>query len=138
MGVACGDLNGDGLPDLAVTNFYNEYTALYQNLGDGVFSDHSAEYGLVGRQPLPARVLGWLFLISTTMAGSIWSRPMAMSTTIEPDVPQLMRAQLFAGTAAGGKLLDVTDRAGPAFQVPLAGARVWPRETWTTTAASTF
>ena len=34
MGVACGDLDGDGLPDLAVTNFYNEYTAFYQNLGE--------------------------------------------------------------------------------------------------------
>src|SRR5262249_60595694 len=51
MGVACGDLDGDGLPDLAVTNFYNEYTALYQNLGNGVFSDHTAEYGL----ELPSR-----------------------------------------------------------------------------------
>src|SRR4029077_18984990 len=37
------------------------------------------------------------------------------------DVPQRMRAQLFAGAADGKKLVDVTDRAGPVFQVPLLG-----------------
>lgn len=33
MGVAVGDMNGDALLDLAVTNFYNESTTLYENLG---------------------------------------------------------------------------------------------------------
>ena len=37
------------------------------------------------------------------------------------DVPQQMRAQLFAGAEGANRLVDVTDRAGPAFQIPLLG-----------------
>ena len=46
MGVACGDLDGDGRPDLMVTNFYGEGTTLYQNLGHGLFADRSAASGI--------------------------------------------------------------------------------------------
>ena len=46
MGVACGDLDGDGRPDLMVTNFYGEGTTLYQNLGEGLFADRSAASGI--------------------------------------------------------------------------------------------
>src|SRR5262249_74679 len=46
MGVACGDLDGDGRPDLIVTNFYGEGATLYQNLGGGLFADRSAASGL--------------------------------------------------------------------------------------------
>ena len=46
MGVACGDFDGDGRLDLAVTNFFNQSTTLYHNHGGGIFSDRSAEAGL--------------------------------------------------------------------------------------------
>lgn len=46
MGVAAGDLNGDGLVDLAVTNFYNESTSIFQNLGGGFFADRTTASGV--------------------------------------------------------------------------------------------
>jgi hypothetical protein len=39
MGIAVGDTDGNGLPDLVVTNFDLETNALYRNLGQGIFVD---------------------------------------------------------------------------------------------------
>ena len=46
MGIACGDLDGDGTLDLAVTNFFGESTTFFRNLGRGLFVDHTAVIGL--------------------------------------------------------------------------------------------
>jgi hypothetical protein len=46
MGVDAEDVNGDGLPELFVTNFANEYNTLYQNLGSGTFFDQTIFFGL--------------------------------------------------------------------------------------------
>jgi hypothetical protein len=46
MGVDCEDVTGDGLPELFVTNFSNEYNTLYQNLGKCSFYDTTAFFGL--------------------------------------------------------------------------------------------
>jgi enediyne biosynthesis protein E4 len=46
MGVDAEDVDGDGLPELFVTNFTNEYSTLYLNYGKGVFYDSTAFFGL--------------------------------------------------------------------------------------------
>lgn len=119
MGVACGDLNGDGRPDLAVTNFYDESTTFYQNLGGLLFADRSAAIGLAapsrfrlgfGIVMFDANNDGRLDLI--TANGHVHdSRPL---------FPFAMPAQLFLG-GAKGRLTDVTEQAGPSFEHPHVG-----------------
>jgi hypothetical protein len=45
MGIAIGDLEGDGAPELAATNFDDETNTLYRNLGGLQFDDVSAASG---------------------------------------------------------------------------------------------
>ena len=46
MGIAWGDYDNDGRPDLLATHFADEYNTLYRNEGDGLFADVSAEAAL--------------------------------------------------------------------------------------------
>lgn len=46
MGTDCGDVDGDGRPDLYVTNFSEELNALYVNRGRGLFEDATIRLGL--------------------------------------------------------------------------------------------
>jgi hypothetical protein len=46
MGVDCADYDGDGFPDLFVTNFSEELNALYRNRGDRTFEEVSRRAGL--------------------------------------------------------------------------------------------
>ena len=114
MGVACGDLDGDGRLDLAVTNFYGESTSLFHNLGKGQFADHTAAVGLsapsrhrlgFGVAFLDANSDGWLDLM--TANGHISDH--------RPLFPYAMTPQLFVGGPAG-MLTDVTAEAGAPFQ----------------------
>jgi len=56
MGIAAGDVDGDGAPDLFVTNFWKDASTLYRNLGDLVFEDVTEARGLHGPTFLP---LSW-------------------------------------------------------------------------------
>jgi hypothetical protein len=56
MGVALGDPDGDGDPDLLLTHFSDDHHTLYRNLGRGIFEDASFPSGL-GAATLPS--LGW-------------------------------------------------------------------------------
>jgi hypothetical protein len=56
MGVDAGDYDGDGRPDLVVTNFAQDYTTLYANEGDGIFGDASFRSGMAASL---GPFLGW-------------------------------------------------------------------------------
>ena len=55
MGVACGDANSDGVPDLFVTNFSGENNSFYQSRGER-FRERAHAAGLGGAS---LRRLGW-------------------------------------------------------------------------------
>lgn len=46
MGLAAGDFNRDGRVDLVVTNFEDDASTMYLNLGDALFRDATREVGL--------------------------------------------------------------------------------------------
>ena len=46
MGTDCADVNGDGLPEIFVTNYSEELNTLYENRGEGIFKDVTAAAGL--------------------------------------------------------------------------------------------
>ena len=115
MGVACGDLDGDGRPDLGVTNFYNESMTFYHNLGGGIFTDHTGEVGLA----VPTRYrlgFGTAFLDVDNDGHLDVAIANGHVDDFRPEIPYAMAAQLLVGSE-GGKLTDVSDRAGPPWQV---------------------
>ena len=56
MGLAVGDYRNNGLLDILVTDFSDDYKVLYRNDGDLNFSDVSDEVGIAS---LPIPFLGW-------------------------------------------------------------------------------
>ncbi|QDV38988.1 FG-GAP-like repeat-containing protein [Tautonia plasticadhaerens] len=116
MGVACGDLDGDGLPDLAVTNFFAEGTAVYRNLGRGIFADQSGPSGvLAATRPL----LGFgLALVDVDNDGRLdLAQANGHVEDFRPESPYAMPALLMANLG-GGRLADASAGAGPAWAVP--------------------
>ena len=101
--------------DLAVTNFFNESTTLYHNHGGGNFSDRSTAAGLAAST---RQVLGFgLVALDANNDGRLdLVQANGHVGDYRPEIPYAMSAQLFLGDGAG-KLLDVSNRAGPPWQV---------------------
>ena len=133
MGVACGDLDGDGRIDLAVTNFFGESTTLYHNHGGGIFSDRSTGSRPRRADSLQCSASGWPRSTPTTTAGSTWPRPTATSTDYRPSLPSRCTRSSSSATARAG---SSTSRTAPGRPGRSSGwVAAWPSATWTTTAA---
>jgi enediyne biosynthesis protein E4 len=119
MGIACGDLDRDGFPDLAVTNFFGESITFFRNLGDGMFADLSLGVGVkapsrfllgFGAVFLDANNDGWLDL--ATANGHVNDH--------RPVLPYAMPPRLYAGDSQC-HLTDVSESSGHPWQVARVG-----------------
>jgi tetratricopeptide (TPR) repeat protein len=119
MGVAAGDLDGDGRLDLAVTNFFDESTSLFHNLGGGQFADHTAAVGLAA--PSRDRLGFGISFLDVNNDGRLdLMTANGHVNDYRPKVPYAMPVQLLLG-GPGGWLTDITARAGPALLIPHIG-----------------
>jgi tetratricopeptide (TPR) repeat protein len=110
MGIACGDLDGDGRPDLAVTNYYGESTTLFRNLGGGLFADDTASKGLAA----PTRNLlgfGIAFLDANNDGRLDLISANGHVSNYEPAFTWKMPIQLLTG-GPDGRLTDVSAVSG--------------------------
>ena len=119
MGVACGDLDGDGRLDLAVTNFYGESTTFFRNLGQNTFADRTAAVGLAA----PSRyLLGFgIAMLDVDNDGRLdLMTANGHVNDYRPSVPYAMPCAASAGIGEG-RLRDVSAQAGLPFQAAHLG-----------------
>ena len=118
MGAALGDYNGNGRPDIFVTNFADEANALYDNEGGGFFTDVAFSSG-IGRAD--RRLVAWgTGFFDGDNDGDLDLFVANGHTYPEADMPLLDSSyeqinSLFENS--GGQFVEVTDSAGPGLAV---------------------
>ncbi|MGP0068326.1 MAG: FG-GAP-like repeat-containing protein [Isosphaeraceae bacterium] len=119
MGTAVGDLDGDGLPDLTVTNFYGESTTFFKNMGRGIFADRTSAIGLAG--PSRYRLGFGIVMFDANNDGRLdLAQTNGHVVDNRPDFPLDMPGLLLIG-GDQGRLVDVSRQAGSAWNVPRIG-----------------
>jgi tetratricopeptide (TPR) repeat protein len=101
MGVAAGDMNGDGRIDLFVTNYYRQANDLYVQQPDGTFRDQSREARLF--EP-GFRLLGWgAQFLDADLDGDpdLFVANGHVHDPIDPQIPYEMPDQFFSNRGDG-------------------------------------
>ena len=121
MGVDCGDIDGNGYPELFVTNFSEELNTLYENRGDGLFEDVTQKVGL-GSGFIP---LGF----GTKMYDVDNDGDLDLHVTnghvvdnvklYQPNLAYEQKDLLYENI--GGRFKDISAEAGAALQAPRVG-----------------
>ena len=117
MGVDAEDINGDGRPDLVMTNFDNEYNTLYENLGEGLFADRTPHFAMASAT-IP--YVGWGCALAD-FDNDGWPDNFATNGHVDNNltrsgkaVPYAEPPHLFANQG-GKRFLAATRDAGPYF-----------------------
>ena len=121
MGVAADDSDGDGLADLFVTNFYNEYNTLYRQLPGGIFADVSNTARL--KEPSLAKLGFGTQFIDADLDG--WPDLVVANGHVDDfrshGIPFQMQGQFFANLGAGRFAELPAQQLGGYFQQELLG-----------------
>ncbi|MCY4553256.1 MAG: CRTAC1 family protein [Candidatus Poribacteria bacterium] len=126
MGIATGDYDNDGMPDLFITNFSLEINSLFHNDGDGFYTMSTFETGLAdpsfsqlgfGTQFLDADNDGTLELFVAN--GHVWDNV----SKITPSLSYKQQCQIF-GNIETGQYRDLSETAGSFFERSVVGRGV--------------
>ncbi len=114
MGAAAGDYDGDGRVDIVKTNFSDDTSSLYRNLGGGQFEDATSKAGLSGN----TRFLGWGAGFAD-LDNDGWNDIFLANGHIYPEVngwfPHLhyRDRKVIYGNLGSGKFRDISLESGP-------------------------
>ena len=142
MGVDAQDVDGDGWPELVVTNFRGEGVTLYHNVQGGNFLDESAFVGILGDSK---PYVGWGVALEDFDSDG-WPDLLVVNGHVddnlplfEQEIPQAEPAKVWRNRAVSGRRIKLSNLSdpGPFFTIPHV-ARGRPSAISTTMATSTW
>src|SRR5262245_38058511 len=122
MGTDMGDVNGDGLLDIFVTNLDRQTHNLYRNLGKGLFADVTFESG-IGEATLPFVGFGAAFFDydnDTDLDLAVANGDVIDNVSLFRDSTSYEQRNLLLVNDGNGKFKDVGPVSGPGFTLKKA------------------
>jgi len=120
MGVTADDMDGDGRPDIVVTNLTNEGSTLYSHGGEAGFFDTSGRAGLdAPTAPYTGFGVGWFDYDNDGWLDLFMANGKVRNTrAVEGPYPYQQKNLLFHNEPGPPRLMrDVSKEAGPALEL---------------------